>query len=66
MIDQNRVQTGRRNDIVNEPKRAEDPEYIVWLIGKVICVNRETVRVVEGLLELGVGEEDVSQVSDVS
>jgi hypothetical protein len=37
----------------------------VRLIGKVICVSRETVRAVDGLLELGVGEEDVSQVSDV-
>ena len=51
---------GRRGErwcgIVNEPKRAEDPQCIGRLIGKVISVGRETVGIVEGLLALGVGE----------
>lgn len=38
-IDQYRVKTGRRSGIVNDPNRAEDPQYIERLIGKVIGVS---------------------------
>ena len=56
VIDQYRVKTDKRSGIVNDPNRADDPQYIVWLIGKVISVSLETVKIVEGLPELGVGE----------
>ena len=56
VIDQYRVKTDKRSGIVNDPNRAEDPEYIVRLIGKVISVSLETVKVVEGLPGLGVEE----------
>ena len=49
VIDQYRVKTDKRSDIVNDPNRADDPEYIVRLIGKVIAVSLETVEIVEGL-----------------
>ncbi len=52
VIDQYRVKTDKRSGIVNDPNRADDPEYIVRLIGKVIAVSLETVEIVEGLPEL--------------
>ena len=54
MIDQYRVKTDRRSGIVNDPNRADDPRYIVKLIGKVIAVSLETVEIVEKLPDLGV------------
>ena len=57
VIDQYRVKTDKRSGIVNDPNRGDDPEYIVRLVGKVISVSLETVEIVEGLPELGVGEE---------
>ena len=53
VIDQYRVKTHERSGIVNDPNRAEDPEYIVRLVGKVVAVSLETVEIVEGLPELG-------------
>ena len=53
MIDQYRVKTDRRSGIVNDPNRAADPQYIVRLIGKVISVSLETVKIVESLPEFG-------------
>ena len=54
VIDQYCVKTDKRSGIVNDPNRADDPQYIVRLIGKVIAVSLETVGTVEGLPELGV------------
>ena len=53
IIDQYRVKTDKRSGIVNDPNRADDPRYIVKLIGKVIAVSVETVEIVEGLPDLG-------------
>ena len=52
VIDQYRVKTDRRSGIINDPNRADDPQYIVKLIGKVIAVSLETVAVVKELPEL--------------
>jgi hypothetical protein len=49
IIDQYRVKTDKRSGIVNDPNRADDPEYIVRLIQQVITVSVETVRIVKGL-----------------
>ena len=54
VIDQYRVKTDKRSGIVNDPNRADDPRYIVKLIGKVIAVSLETVEIVEKLPDLGV------------
>ena len=54
VIDQYRVKTDKRSGIVNDPNRADDPQYIVRLIGKVISVSLETVKIVDGLPELGI------------
>ena len=47
IVDQYRVKTDKRSGIVNDPNRADDPQYIVNLIGKVITVSLETVDIVK-------------------
>ena len=54
VIDQYRVKTDKRSGIVNDPNRADNPEYIVRLVGKVIAVSLGTVEIVEGLPGLGI------------
>lgn len=49
VIDQYRVKTDKRSGIVNDPNRADDPEYIVRLIGRVLTVSVETVKIVKSL-----------------
>ena len=49
VIDQYQVSTDKRSGIVNDPNRADDPEYIVRLIGQVITVSLETMKVVKSL-----------------
>ena len=49
VIDQYRIINQERSGIINDPNRADDPEYIVHLIGKVIAVSLETVRTVKSL-----------------
>ena len=51
VIDQYRVKTDKRSGITNDPNRPDDPQYIVKLIGKVITVSLETVKLVQGLPE---------------
>ena len=46
IVDQYRVSTDTRSGIVNDPNREDDPEYIVRLIGQVVTVSIETVRLV--------------------
>jgi hypothetical protein len=52
VIDQYRVSTDKRSGIVNDPNRPDDPEYIVRLIGQVVTVSLETVRLVRELAAL--------------
>ena len=54
IIDQYCVKMDKRSGIVNDPNRADDSEYIVKLIGKVITVSLETVEIVEKLPNLEV------------
>ena len=49
VVDQYRVKVDRRSGIVNDPNRADQPQYIVDLIGRVITVSLRTVEVVKGL-----------------
>ena len=48
VIDQYQVSTDKRSGITNDPNRPDDPEYIVRLLGQVITVSLETVKVVKG------------------
>ena len=49
IIDQYQVSTDKRSGITNDPNRADDPQYIVRLIGQVITISLETVKLVESL-----------------
>ncbi|MEZ4674928.1 MAG: type ISP restriction/modification enzyme [Caldilineaceae bacterium] len=49
IVDQYQVKTDSRSGIVNDPNRADDPQYIVRLIGQIVTVSLETVQVVAGL-----------------
>jgi predicted helicase len=49
VIDQYQVSTDKRSGITNDPNRLDDPEYIIRLIGQVVTVSLETVKIVRGL-----------------
>ncbi len=49
VIDQYQVSTDKRSGITNDPNRADDPEYILRLIGQVITVSLETMKIVKSL-----------------
>jgi predicted helicase len=53
IIDRYRVRTDKRSGIVNDPNRADEPDYIVKLIGKMVTVSLETVSIVKDLPLLG-------------
>ena len=49
VIDQYCVKTDKRSGIINDPNRADDPQYILKLIKKVLTVSLETVEIIERL-----------------
>jgi predicted helicase len=49
IIDQYQVSKDARSGIVNDPNRPDDPEYIIRLIGQVIHVSLETMKIVKAL-----------------
>jgi predicted helicase len=49
VIDQYQVSTDKRSGITSDPNREEDPQYIVRLVGQVIRVGVETMKVVNAL-----------------
>ena len=49
VIDQYQVSADKRSGIVTDPNREDDPEYIARLVGRVITVSVETVRLVRSL-----------------
>ena len=51
VIDQYRVKTDKRSGIRSDPNRPEDAEYIVRLVGQVVHVSLETVKIVRALPE---------------
>ncbi len=53
---QYRASTDARSGIVNDPNRLDDPEYIVRLIGQVVTVSLETVRLVKELATLSIDQ----------
>lgn len=54
VIDQYQVSTDPRSGIVNDPNNLEDEQYIVRLIGQVITVSLETVKIVKSLPPLDI------------
>ena len=62
VVDQYQVSEDLRSGIRSDPNRADDPEYIVRLVGQVVRVSVETVKIVEGLPKgIGVGMAGASQ-----
>ncbi len=58
VVNQYQVSEDARSGIRSDPNRLADPESIVRLVGQVVRVGLETVRIVEGLpTGLGVGLE---------
>ncbi len=51
VVDQYRIKEDKRSGIVSDPNNADDPEYIVRLVGQVIRVSLETVDIVDSLPE---------------
>lgn len=49
VIDQYQVNTDKRSGITSDPKREDDPQYIVRLVGQVIRISLETVEIVNGM-----------------
>jgi predicted helicase len=49
VIDQYQVTEDKHSGIRSDPNRADDPEYIVRLVGQVIRVSLETVKIVKSL-----------------
>jgi predicted helicase len=56
VIDQYQVSTDKRSGITNDPNRDDDPQYILRLIGQVITVSLETVKIVRSLPPIGLPE----------
>ena len=57
VIDQYQVSEDKRSGIRSDPNRADDPQYIVRLVGQVVRVSMETVGTVNGLpAEFGAGK----------
>ena len=56
VIDQYQVSTDKRSGITNDPNRADDLTYILRLIGQVITVSLETVKIVRSLPSLGLAD----------
>ncbi len=51
VIDQYQVGEDKRSGIVSDPNNLDDEEYIVRLVGKVVTVSVETVRLVNELAQ---------------
>jgi len=49
VLDQYQAGTDKRSGIVSDPNRADDPEYIVRLVRRVVTVSVQTTRVVTSL-----------------
>jgi hypothetical protein len=49
VIDQYQVTEDKHSSIRSDPNRPDDPEYIVRLVGQVIYVSLETVKIVKSL-----------------
>ena len=57
VIDQYCVKTDKRSGITSDPNRPDDPEYIVRLVGQVVAVSLQTVKIVDALpADFGAGK----------
>jgi predicted helicase len=61
VIDQYQVSQDKRSGIASDPNNPDDEEYIVRLVGKVIAVSMETVRLVNELAQAVTQDDWMSQ-----
>jgi len=54
VIDQYRVERDEQGEITSDPNRADDEEYVLRLVGQVVAVSVETVKLVGALPTLSV------------
>ncbi len=54
VIDQYQVTTDKRSGIGSDPNRADEPDYIARLVGRVVTVSVETVKLIAALPPLGI------------
>jgi len=52
VIEQYRVKQAKDGTVLSDPNRAEDPNYIVRLVGQVVTVSVKTVALVKQLAKL--------------
>ena len=52
VVDQYRVARDDRGEVIGDPNRPDDSEYVVRLIGQVITVSLETIKTVKGLPDI--------------
>src|SRR5260221_11288519 len=64
VIDQYQVSEDKRSGIVSGPNNLDDEEYIVRLVGKVITVSMETVRLVNELAQVVTQEDWMSEIEE--
>jgi len=62
VIDQYQVSKDKRSGIVSDPNNLDDEEYIVRLVGKVVTVSVETVRLVNELAQAVKMEDWMSEI----
>jgi predicted helicase len=65
VIDQYQVSTDKRSGITNDPNRDDDKEYILRLIGQVVTVSLETVKIVNALPDLGLPKDTAAKATTV-
>ncbi|HZD07105.1 MAG TPA: hypothetical protein VE176_02590 [Candidatus Limnocylindrales bacterium] len=65
MVGQYQVSTDKRSGITNDPNRDDDKEYILRLIGQVVTVSLETVKIVNALPDLGLPKDTAAKATTV-
>jgi len=55
VIDQYRVTRDEKGKIASDPNRLDDEQYILRLIGQVITVSVETIKIINNLPSLETG-----------
>jgi len=66
IIDQYQVSKDKRSGIESDPNRLDDEEYIVRLVGKVVTVSVETVKLVNELAQAVTVEDWLGKAVDMT
>ncbi len=52
IVDQYQTKADARSGLASDPNRADDPEYIVRLVARIVTVSVQTVKLVGDLPEI--------------